>query len=65
MNSKVYILAYTSPLLVPSLSQMNPIHALSFYLFKVRFNIPGILWRSWLGHCATSRKVAGSISYSF
>ena len=22
---------------------------------------PGRLWRSWLGHCATSRKVAGSI----
>ena len=30
--------------------------------FKVRYNnLGGTRWRSWLRHCATSRKVAGSI----
>jgi hypothetical protein len=36
---------------------MYDLTVLSVYVFR------GTRWRSWLKHCATSRKVAGSISY--
>jgi len=43
------------------------LHALRFslqnavYFIMLPFLVGGTLWRSWLRHCATSRKVAGSI----
>ena len=35
--------------------------ALHFNQFKYELQINNMRWRSWLRHCATSRKVAGSI----
>ena len=32
-----------------------------FFFFQVPFHAGGTRWRSWLRHCATSRKVMGSI----
>jgi len=60
-DKKVHYRNNTSPLLVPNLSQINQYptaHSLSLWSILM---VWGTWWCSWLRHCATSRKVAGSI----
>jgi hypothetical protein len=66
---KVQYLVRKNLLLHLIVRQMNPIHFLRLYFFKIHFSIvfpsiPGgggsTLQRSWLRHFATSREVAGS-----
>jgi hypothetical protein len=57
-NLKIYYRVYKSPPTVPTLSQINQIHTIPFYLSKIHFNIvhPPTSWSSqwslscWLSH---------------
>jgi hypothetical protein len=39
MNSKFHYLVHKSPSLAPNLRHTDPVHSLSPYFFKIRFNI--------------------------
>ena len=41
--------------------ESNRRHPILFFKMHCIFTLEGTRWRSWLRHCATSRKVAGSI----
>jgi hypothetical protein len=55
-NSAVYNLIWKN-MVQPDRPQMT-----IFGLIRLQTHTRGTRWRSWLGHCATNQKVAGSIS---
>ena len=59
-NLKVHYHIHKSKSLDRILRQINITQTLPPYLFKTYFT-RGTRWRSWLRHCATSRKIAGLI----
>ena len=57
---------FGNPILLHSLQVTQPTYPLPLYSFYYIFSFTRLFctrWRSWLRHCATSRKIAGSIPY--